>query len=111
MHTIIFHNSYSLLWVKFKIWDIYDSFLRLFPLHFQILENGKSSENVKCVAKKGKRTGKKTIMQNWGNFVFDLLKYPFAIILFNMSLFLFVKMKMTDESLEIVLRETNPKFY
>lgn len=45
------------------------------------------------------------------NYVLDLLKYPFAILLFNVSLFLFLRTKMNDGSLQLVLRETNPKFY
>jgi hypothetical protein len=69
--------------------------------------NGRSGEIVKRDEKKGKRS----MMQSWGNFVLDLLKYPFAIILFNLALYLFVRTKMTDGSLELVLRETNPKFF
>lgn len=72
-----------------------------------LLENGKPSEIeksagcVKLVRQKGKLK----------NYVLDLLKYPFAILLFNVSLFLFLRTKMNDGSLQLVLREINPKFY
>lgn len=50
-------------------------------------------------------------LSDWGNGLWDLLKYPLAIILFNMSLYVFLKTKMIDGKLEIVLREATPSFF
>lgn len=73
-------------------------------------ENGKSSEIAKTSEKKKQKWGRKSF-EVLGNLALDYLKYPFAILLFNLSMFMIIKMKMVNGNVEIVLKETDPTFY
>lgn len=68
-----------------------------------MLRNLKASEDEKNVL-----NGR---CQNWRSSLLDIMKYPFAIVLFNISVFMFLKMKMIDGNLELVLKEATPTFY
>lgn len=57
------------------------------------------------------KKSRKTTSDGWGAFAFDLLKYPFALVLFNVSLYMFIKTQMLNGRFEIVLKETTPSFY
>lgn len=43
--------------------------------------------------------------------ILDLLKYPLAIILFNLPLYLWLKYWMLNNNLQIFFKETLPKFH
>lgn len=70
---------------------------------FQIVLE-KSSERLK-------KKSRKTTSDGWWDFAFDLLKYPFALVLFNVSLYMFIKTQMLNGRFEIVLKETTPSFF
>lgn len=72
------------------------------PLFQIVLE--KSSERLK-------KKSRKTTSDGWGAYALDLLKYPFALVLFNVSLYMFIKTQMLNGRFELVLKETTPSFY
>lgn len=70
---------------------------------FQIVLE-KSSERLK-------KKSRKTTSDGWVAFAVDLMKYPFALVLFNVTLYMFIKTQMLNGRFEIVLKETTPSFY
>lgn len=68
-----------------------------------MIENGKTSAKEK-IYWKGR-------LHSWRSALFDIMKYPVAIVLFNFSIFLYIKLRMNDGNLELILRESTPRLY
>lgn len=70
---------------------------------FQIFTRVETNDERKILAIRKSR--------KWQNKLIDFLKYPFAALLFNMTIFVYLKFKYSCGNFELVLREKIPSFF